>query len=84
MESVPASFHAAAPGLRAKRRALSKNISEYIKSFKEDGLPTLDSFMAKRAQFESEWDECVKANKNCLSLANSDDDDEVKKSRRFD
>ena len=79
MESAQASFNAAASGLRAKRRSLSKNIGEYIKSLREDGLPTLDAFVAKRTQFESEWDECVKANQNCLSLANSDDDEEVKK-----
>ena len=79
MEGVQASFHAAASGLRAKRRAFSKNIGEYIESIKKEGLPTLDSFLTKRAQFESEWDECVKANQNCLSLANPDNEEEVKK-----
>ena len=76
---MPASFQAAASGLRAKRRALSKGISEYIKSFKDDGMPTLELFMVKRGQFESEWNECIKANDNCLSLLNPDSDEEKKK-----
>ena len=79
MESSQASFNAAASGLRAKRRSLSKNIGDYIRSLKEDGLPTLESFVAKRTQFESEWDECVRANQNCISLANSGDEEEMKK-----
>ena len=59
MDSAQASFNAAASGLRAKRRSLSKNIGEYIRTLREEGLPTLDSFLSKQAQFESEWDECV-------------------------
>ena len=79
MEGVPASFQAAASGLRAKRRALSKGISEYIKSINDGDVPTLESFMTKRDQFESEWNECIKANENCLSLLNPDSDEEKKK-----
>ena len=79
MDSVPSSFQAAASGLRAKRRALSKGLSEYIKAIKNDGLPTIEAFRAKRGQFEREWDDVVKANDNCLSLLNTGDDGEVRK-----
>ena len=79
MEGVPASIQTAASGLRAKRRALSKGISEYIKSINDGDVPTLESFMTKRDQFESEWNECIKANENCLSLLNPDSDEEKKK-----
>ena len=79
MDSVPSSFQAAASGLRAKRRALSKGLSEYIQVIKDEGLPTIEEFRAKRNQFEKEWDDVVKANDNCLSLLNSEDDVEVGK-----
>ena len=76
---MPASFQAAASGLRAKRRALSKGLSEYIQAIKEEGLPTIEAFRIKRDQFEKEWNDVVKANNNCLSLLNAEDEQEVKK-----
>ena len=42
-------------------------------------MSTLELFMVKRDQFESEWNECIKANDNCLSLLNPDSDEEKKK-----
>ena len=76
---MPASFQAAASGLRAKRRDLSKGLSEYIQAIKEEGLPAIEEFRVKRNQFEKEWDDVVKANNNCLSLLNPEDDVEVGK-----
>ena len=76
---MPALFQTAASGLRAKRRALSKGLSEYIRLIKDEGLPTIEAFKVKRNQFENEWNDVVKANDNCLSLLNAEDDQEVKK-----
>ena len=76
---MPISFQAAATGLRAKRRALNKELAGFLRLVKDEGLPTIEVFKEKQAQFESEWDDVVKANDNCLSLLNTDDEEEIKK-----
>ena len=47
MTGMPASFQAAASGLRAKRRVLSKGLTEYIRIIKDEGLPTIEAFRVK-------------------------------------
>ena len=78
-EEVPGSFQAAATGLRAKRRALSKELLEFLKVSKPDNLPTIEVFREKQAQFEKQWDDVVKANNNCVSLLNTGEEQDTKK-----
>ena len=67
-DDMPVSFQAAASGLRAKRRALNNELADFLRSVKVAGLPTIEVFREKQARFESEWNDQVKANDNCLIL----------------
>ena len=73
-EEMPSSYSAAATALRAKRRALGKELLEFLRSAKPDDLPTIEAFREKKAYFEERWNEVVKANDNCLSLINPGED----------
>ena len=79
IDGTPVSFQAAASGLRAKRRALNKELADFLRSVKDEGLPTIEVFREKQARFESEWNDVVKANNNCLSLLNTGDEQEIKR-----
>ena len=52
IEGAPGSFQAAVTGLRAKHRALSKELFKFLKASKTDNLPTIEVFQEKLAQFE--------------------------------
>ena len=82
-EEAPSSFSAAATGLRAKRRALGKELLDFLRLTKPDNLPTIEVFQEKRAYFEERWNDVVRANDNCLSLLNTGEEHEAKKAEEL-
>ena len=79
VEELPSSYSAAATALRAKRRTLGKELSEFFRSARSGDLPTIDEFRAKKAYFEELWNNIVKESDKCISLINPGEDQDGKK-----
>ena len=70
-DETSTSYSAAITAMRAKRRALSKELTTFLQSTKSDGLPTLNDFYEKNKYFEGLWEDVVKQSANCQSLIDS-------------
>ena len=82
-EELSSSYSAAITALRAKRRALGKELSDFLRSARSGDLPTVDEFRVKRVYFERLWNDVVKESGNCISLINPGEDQEGEKAEQI-
>ena len=67
-------FNVASSDLRVKRRAFSRELSEFLLIAASESPPSREDFLDKKKYFEGLWDVLVAATKSCLSLLSEGDD----------
>ena len=67
-------YNVASSDLCIKRRAFSKELSDFLLLAASESPPSREDFLDKKIYFENRWDVIVAATKSCLSLLNEDDD----------